>query len=523
MPGHTALPPATFDTPQFFWLLLVATVVAMVARWSKIPYALALVITGLLIGVPHLLPQAHLEPHTLLTVFLPPLLFESALNVRLQPLLRDGKVIGTYALVGTVLSTFVVGGLASWLLGLPVPIALVFGALVSNTDPISVIAVFKRLGVGKRLSLIVESESLFNDGAAVVLFSVLLDFATGGRLSVAGAVQQFLTVVIGGAALGAGIGVVASRVTREFDDHLLEIMLTTVVAFGAYLCAEAVHVSGVIAVVAAGLVVGNWGMQTGMSPTTRLAVHSFWEYAAFIVNSFVFLLLGIEVTVVNLWANVGPLLIAVAAVLVGRAVAIYSLSLLVNWDKGDVPLAWQHVMVWGGLRGALSVALALGLSAPFPYRNTLVVLTFGVVLFSLLGQGLTIGPLLKRLGLTRKASDVAEHERFVGETLACDAAVSELERLARKGILPRTSCEAVMGEYRARMEALEQRIAALHLSSAELREHQLREARRLGLLAEKTALIEAEREGLVDEDAAGEMLHAIDARLTEINSAAIAD
>lgn len=511
-PQHSS----AFDVTQFFWLLLVSTMVAMGARWSKVPYALALVITGLLIGIPHLLPQAHLDPHTLFTVFLPPLLFESAVNVRIEPLRRNWKIIATYALGGTLISTFVVGGLTHWLLRLPLPVALVFGAIVSSTDPISVIAVFKRLGVGKRLSLLVEAESLFNDGAAVVLFGVLLEFALGGKISVAGAVQQFLVVVLGGAAVGAGLGALASRITREFDDHLLEIMLTTVVAFGAYLCAEAVHVSGVIAVVVAGLLVGNWGMQTGMSPTTRLAVASFWEYAAFIVNSFVFLLLGIEVTVVNLWSGIGAVAVAVLAVLAGRSAAVYGLSPLVNWAKGGVPFRWQHILVWGGLRGALSVALALGLDGQFPRRGTLVVLTFGVVLFSLLGQGLTIGSLLRKLGLSERPTGAADHERLVGETLTCDAAIAELERLASRGVLPRATCAEVTEEYRSRLVAVEERLDALLLSSDELRERQLVTARRQALLAEKTALLEAEREGMIDSAMAEELLHAIDGRLDQI-------
>jgi len=513
MNGHAAAPQPGLDAGQFFWLLLIATVVAMLGRRVKIPYALALVITGLLIGAPHLLPQAHLEPHTLFTVFLPPLLFESAIHIRLDALRKNWVAIAVYAVGGTVLSTFIVGYLAAWALAIPLSVALVFGALISSTDPISVVAVFKRLGVGRRLSLIVEAESLFNEGAAVVLFGVLVGVAMGGTITAATAIQQFLSVVVGGAAVGVGIGALASRLTREFDDHLLEIMLTTVVAFGSYLCAEAVHVSGVIAVVAASLVIGNWGMQTGMSPTTRLAVMSFWEYAAFVVNSFVFLLLGIEVTVVNLWANIGPLLAAILIVLGARAAAIYGLSPLVSRAKGDVPHAWRHVLVWGGLRGALSVALALGLPQQFPHRDTLVVLTFGVVLFSLLGQGLTIGPLLRRLGLTEKKTAVSDQQRLASETLACRAGLDEMERLAKKGVLPRAICETVAGDYRTRMGQIEEQVAELHLSSRDLLEQQLREARRLALLAEKTALQEAEREGLVDEEQLQPMMQQIDEKL----------
>jgi Na+:H+ antiporter len=501
------------DVTLFFWLLLVATIVAMLGRRIKVPYALALVLTGLVIGAPRLLPHAHLNPHTLFTVFLPPLLFEAAINLRIDAVRRSGWPIVVYALGGTVLSTCVVGGLAAWLFQLPLPVGLAFGALLSPTDPISVLAVFKSLGVGPRLSMIVEAESLFNDGVAVVLFTVLLTAAQGGEIAVVEGLQQFLAVVVGGAAVGVGIGAVASRVTRAFDDHLLEIMLTTVVAFGAYLFAETIHVSGVIAVVAAGLVVGNYGIPTGMSPTTRLAVASFWEYAAFVVNSIVFLLIGIEVTVINLWANIGMVLKAIGIVLAGRAAAVYGLSPLVNAFRGDVPFRWQHALFWGGLRGALSMALALGLVADFPHRATLVFLTFGVVVFSLLVQGLTIGPLLKWLGLAGRETKSRQYHRLSGERLASQAAVREMERLYTCGALVRPVCEQIVQEYQARLGELEAKIEELHLGDRALQAERANEARRLALVAEKSALWEAMRNGLIDDEDLRELMERIDHQL----------
>ena len=211
-----------------------------------------------------------------------------------RELLADWKPIGLFALVGTVLSTLLVGAAIAWAFALPLPVALVFGALIAPTDPISVIAVLKQLGVSPRLALIVEAESLFNDGVAVVLFLVLLGTALGQGATAAGVAGKFAWVMLGGVGVGALVGYAASLATKAFDDHLLEIMLTTIVAFGAYLAAEAVHVSGVIAVVAGGLVVGNYGMPRSMTHDTRVAVHAFWEYAAFVVNSIVFLLIGLQ-------------------------------------------------------------------------------------------------------------------------------------------------------------------------------------------------------------------------------------
>jgi monovalent cation:H+ antiporter, CPA1 family len=515
--GNNAATHGALDATMFFWLLIIASVVAMAGRYIKIPYALALVVTGLLIGAPHLLPQAHLDPHILLTVFLPPLLFETAINIRIEALRREWKSLVVYALVGTFLSTFLVGVLAAKFLQLPLAVTLVFGALISTTDPVSVIAVFKRLGVGKRLSLLMEAESLFNDGASVVLFGVLTGAAMGGTVTAEGFALAFLTTVVGGASVGILLGWLASRLTREFDEHLLEITLTTIVAFGSYLAAEALHTSGVIAVVSAGLVIGNYGMQTGMSPTTRLAVNSFWEYAGFVVNSIVFLLLGIEVTFVNLWKDIGLICGAIGIVLMGRAVAVYLLSPVTNLLKGNVPFAWQHILFWGGLRGALSMALVLGLPTNFPQRDTLVALAFGVVLFSLLAQGLTVGPLLKRLGLSGGKSAGADYARLSGQRLAYQAALRELERLRGLGFVSRAVADGIQQEYKAHIDRLEDEVEALHLSDEALAERQRSEVRRLMLLAEKSALLEASRSGMLDEEDWRSLSEQIDIQLSSFN------
>jgi CPA1 family monovalent cation:H+ antiporter len=214
---------------------------------------------------------------------------------------------------------------------------------------------------------------------------------------VAGAFGRFAWVMLGGIAVGATVGALASHATKAFDDHLLEIMLTTIVAYGAYLAAEGLHVSGVVAVVAGGLVVGNAGP---MSRDGQVAVHAFWEYAAFVANSIVFLLIGIQAFHVAWWTRWELVLGAIAAVTLARAASIYLLA----WPL-KLPATWQHLLVWGGLRGALSMALALGLPAGFPYREQVLSMTFGYVLFSLLAQGLTVGKVIRRLGLGANRPD----------------------------------------------------------------------------------------------------------------------
>lgn len=387
----------------FFWLMLFASVVAMVVRFIKLPYTIALVLAGLLVGQVGLLPGVHLEPHILFAVFLPPLLFEAGINIHIKPLAKNWAIILVLAIFGTVASTFLIGYAVSWLVGIPLMVALLFGAIISPTDPISVLAMFKQMGVDERLSLVVEAESLFNDGVAVVLFGVLQGILLTGNFSLTQAGTSFVVNILGGSAIGVAIGWVGSKATMYFEDHLLEITMTTIVAYGAYIGAESLHVSGVISVVAASLVVGNLGIPKGMTESSQSAVLSFWEYAAFAVNSMVFLIIGIEMARTPLHTSVSTVALVVAVVVLARAVSVYGISTLMQLSpKTVLPRAWQHVLVWGGLRGALSMAMVLGLSTTMPNQRLLVTLTFGVVLFSTFGQGLTIERLVKRLGLLQK-------------------------------------------------------------------------------------------------------------------------
>lgn len=388
-------------TLNFFWLMLLATTVAMLGRFIKIPYTIALVLWGFVLGWLGLFPGIHLNPDLLFAMFLPPILFDAGININLDLLKKQWIPIACFALLGTILATVIVGGVVHLFFGLPWLIALLFGAIISPTDPISVLAIFKDLGTDEQLSNLIEAESLFNDGIAVVLFIIIASLLSGQQTTPASVILSFVTTIGGGALIGLLIGAVASRITREYDDHLVEIMLTTVVAFGSYLAAEHFHVSGVFAVVAASVVVGNYGMTRGMSPFSQMAVLNFWEYIAFAVNSAVFLLVGLEEASITHGLTGLLVLIAISSVLLGRAVSIYGLGTLLSIASRHIPSSWRHIQVWSGLRGALSMALVLGLDPAMPYRSLLINMTFAVVLFSLVVQGLSIRPLLQRLGLAR--------------------------------------------------------------------------------------------------------------------------
>src|ERR687886_1180589 len=293
---------ATFDIAVVV-LLLVISVVGIATRRTRFPYPIALVITGLLLGeltrqpLPFVqdlrLDQIQLTPHLILVVFLPALLFEATLHIEARRLRRWLLPIGLLAVPGVVITAGIVGALMPWSVRLDWPTALLFGAIVAATDPIAVLAIFKRLSASRDLELLVEGESLFNDGTAVVLSRILIAAVAAGHVDIGGGIYNFVLVVGGGVVVGTLTGLLASRITATIDDHLIEITLTTILAYGTFVTAEVLHVSGVIAVVAAGLVMGNVGTQRGMSPTTRLALLNFWEYVAFLLNSAIFLVIGL--------------------------------------------------------------------------------------------------------------------------------------------------------------------------------------------------------------------------------------
>lgn len=399
---------ATSALEFLLWLLIAASIIAVIAERLRIPYTVSLVLGGLLLGALHLPILSPLRasnrpdwltPDVILILFLPALIFEGSIKIDARRLFADWVPLLLLANLGVLIAAIVTGVLVHWTIGLPLLVALLFGSIVSATDPISVLAIFKDLKVDRRLALIIESESLLNDGTAVVLFEILLAGIVTANLSLAKDAGQFLWAVSGGAALGFSLGYIVSRVTERIDDPQIEITLTTILAYGCYLLAHRLHLSGVIATGSAGLMIGNLGAREGMSPRTRAALESFWEYISFVFNSLVFLLIGLEVRFSGLLHFWRPIVLAIAAVLAGRILSVYGLVPIGNLAGPKIPLRWQHVAVWGGLRGALALALALSLNNTVPYRDQILDLTFGVVIFSILVQGLTLKPLLRLLGL----------------------------------------------------------------------------------------------------------------------------
>jgi CPA1 family monovalent cation:H+ antiporter len=401
---------------------------------------------------------------------------------------------------------------------------------------VAVISLFRELGVGRRLSILVEGESLFNDGVAIVIFNLALAAgavaATGSEESFGPAtvVGEFVRVSMGGLAVGALLGFLVSTVIlKNVDDALIETATTVALAFGAFIVAEELHVSGVLSVVAAGIFVGNIGTQN-TSPTTKITLESFWEFAAFVVNSLVFLLIGLEMDWGQLQPNLGLVLVAVLAVLFSRILVVYGLTWVHGlFDRsGRIPVAYRHVMYWGGLRGAISLALALSLTGSMfddVVVTELQMMTFGVVLFTLLVQGTTIAPLLRRLGLTSTPDQKYSQYRSQAQLYALRAGQHELDRLHREGILTRQAYQAMSAVYEQNQNRLNMELRDLLYDYPELEQAMILQARRDLLQAERTALSDAARRGLIPEDVYHELILETDNRLAavEVIEEAMAD
>ncbi len=396
-----------FSIDRIEALLLIAALVAMAARRMRVPYSIGLVVAGIALSFVTTAPGFTLTKELIFGAFLPPLVFEAALFIHWRELKVDLGVIISLATIGVTAAAAVTAIGMHYFAGWAWGPASVFGALIAATDPVSVIATFKESGVKGRLRLLVEAESLFNDSTAAILFGVAVAIAMGAGATTGGISWTLITNVGGGLLVGGGVAGAILLIAGQTTDHLVELTFTTVAAYGSFLIAEHYHFSGVLATLVCGLLVGNLGPLGSISAKGREAVESFWEYAAFVVNSLIFILIGIREAAQDFRHVYWPIVIAILLVTLGRAVAIYPLCAVFRNGARRVSMQHQHVLFWGGLRGALALALALGLPDGMPQREEILAVTFGVVAFSLFAQGLTMTPLLRRVGELPGAADKA--------------------------------------------------------------------------------------------------------------------
>jgi CPA1 family monovalent cation:H+ antiporter len=384
-------------------LLIVACLIAILSRRLGMPYIVGLVVAGFLIALLPNSPELPLSRDLIFNVLLPPLVFEAALQLDWRRFRDELPLTLTLAFAGVAIAAAIVAGGMHWVIGWSWIGALLFGVLIAATDPVSVIAAFREMRCLPRVSMVVESESLLNDGVAAVGFAVVSGIAAGASPSAASLIPAFAWSLGGGMLVGLAVSAVTLIVVGRTDDPLVEITLTTIAAYGSFLIAEHFHASGIISALAAGLLVGGIGHRFVIGEG-RGRVRWAWEYFAFLANSIVFILIGMSLAsqplhLLGLTAGAA----AVLLVLAGRALSIYPLAFLFRWSRWRLPPSFQHALFWGGLRGALALALALAVPPSVPERPAIILAAFVVVAFSILAQGLTMPWLIKRLGLASAA------------------------------------------------------------------------------------------------------------------------
>jgi CPA1 family monovalent cation:H+ antiporter len=514
--------------------MIAASVGVGVAKVGRVPYTIALLLAGLAASVLGVELGIELSPEVILLVLLPPLLFEGAATTDLERFRRNLAPILALAVPGLLFSIVVLGYVGQVAFGFPLLIALLFAAMILPTDPVSVLALFEELGAPERLATLVEGESLINDGVGVVVFSALLALvyesgADGTTTFSAGLVGEvglgIVVASLGGAAVGLVAGYVVYRVMVNLDEHMTEIVLTAILAYGSFLVAEHyLGVSGVIATVVSGLFIGNRGAEYAMSPQTKLSIFNAWDTAAFVVNTFIFVAIGATTPVEQLVAHGRLIAVAILLVVGVRALAVYPIVGLVNRLRPvDVPLDYQHVMVWGGLHASIPIALVLGLETlpsgdPFPHREALRAMVFGVAGFSLVVQGLTMGALLDRLDVVTRSAEAELYELLVGRARAVDSALESAEALRAAGQLSEATYEEFTAEYERETADLQAAIHELLEEYPDLRREEVLAGERQVLRREKAAISDAARSGLVMDDVAEDLIQEVDVKLDRVRA-----
>ncbi|MBW4498951.1 MAG: cation:proton antiporter [Scytonema hyalinum WJT4-NPBG1] len=503
-------------------LLLLATGVALLTRRLRVPYVTGLVLAGL--PITELLSRPiGLDPTLVLNLFLPILIFEAGINTDISRLRSTFKPIALLAGPGAVFSSAIIAVLLKFGLGLTWIPALFVGVILANTDTVSMIAVFKEIRVPSRLSTIVEGETLFNDAAALVSFNLILQVYSTGSLTLLQGIQQVLFIALGGCLVGLVLGYLSIPVFARLDDPLSSLLLTVAVALGTFQVGQFLGVSGAVAVVIAGLIFGNFGLSRNTSASSRITLLSFWEYASFTVNTFIFLLIGVEINLVTLWRTLPGILLAVLAYQAARVLTVYPLLAGVRWFDRPIPLRWQHLLFLGNIKGSLSMALALSLPTTLPGREGLIALVFGSVLVSLVGQGLSLPWLVKRLKLSKFSEAQQQVEELQAQLMAGKAAQDELDSLLKSGVLPKSVYEEMRSAYQVQVAAAERTLREFYNRrpnefDENRGEHTKLDAiRRRLLLAEKAALNEAMRKRILSEEIVQGRIQKIDEQLLRLD------
>ncbi|HET7027762.1 MAG TPA: sodium:proton antiporter, partial [Candidatus Limnocylindrales bacterium] len=387
----------------FAVFVAVSVAVSLIARRTALPHAVVLVACGLGAGLFVRLSEAEIPPELVLLVLIPGLIFEASYKIDSRILRRSLPAVVLLAGPGVFVTGVVVALVLHAADGMPLATGFVVGAIVSATDPAAVIATFRHIGAPRRLSTLVEAESVFNDGTGIVVFSIAAA-ALVRPISLGDAALQFVAIVLVSGLIGFACGQLGTRLIVRVEERVVELGISLLLAYGTYLIADALHQSGVIATAVAGIVLGNEGRRLGLSSAAVDALDTVWEFLAYLLTALVFLLVGLAIPITTMAGALPAILAAVAGVLVARGLVVYGLLGALRHVRGsdvreEVPVEWLHVIFWSGLRGAIAVALALSLAPDVPGRTQIQEIAFGVVLFTLVVQATTVEALLRRLGV----------------------------------------------------------------------------------------------------------------------------
>lgn len=491
---------------QLLIVLAIGAAVAIVAKRVSVPYNVALVVTGLLLMLLDVLPNTPMNPSVVMLVFLPILVFQGALSADDSSMQQAARPILALAVPGVLMSLVATAAIASWEIGLPFSVALLLGAILAITDTVSVLLAFRSVRVPHRLAAIMEGESLFNDGTALVLVGVAVTVVAQGYADPAQIGRQLIVAIVAGTLLGVVGGMLGALVLRRAPDDLTALLSSIVTVFATSLIAEQLHGSAVIAVVIAGVLVGH-EVRARLEPSRGLALHGFWEFAAFVINVWLFLLVGMQLHFELLVQEAWPIVLAVIALHAGRAVAVYSCFGALNLAGDRVPWRWQHAMVFGNVKGALSMAAVLTLPADIPYRDRLIAIVFGVTLVTLVTQALPFRRYLKWMGVAGANRDeVADDRRAI--LIGARRGQTELDSLLASGLISRHAHAERWAEFQRAIIDAEVQLRREGDADA-------RVALPAVLTARKAAILDAARRGLISDVTAGRHVAELDQQILD--------
>lgn len=494
-----------------------------VEKFGDFPYTIALLIAGVTASLFGIQFDVELSHDIILFGLLPLLVFEGAATTDFEAFKRDMSFITALAIPGLIISVILLGTIATMFFDLPIFIALLFASIIMPTDPVSVLALFDDIGAPERLSILVEGESLINDGVGVVLFTTLLEIVTSGAtvsevltpLELLGVTRSITVSVIGGILVGGIMGYAVYSIMRDLDEHKTEIALTLLLTYSSFLVAEHYfHVSGVVAAVAAGLFLGNRGAENAMSAQTRVSIFNTLDTGAFLVNTFIFVTIGITTPTKDIVTHADSIVPAILFVLIARAVVVYPITNVLNiFNERKISLDYQHVMFWGGLHASIPIALVLGLPSDLPHYTQIKVMVFGVAAFSLIVQGLSMERLVNSLGIATQSQEERLYELLLGRARALDAV---LDMDLPSSLAESHLYENKIQEYQREKEQLNRAISALLSKHPELKSREEQVFERQLLAREKSEIRDAEKEGRISSTVSERLQEEVDIKLDKV-------